>query len=195
MRANSVKPSFDGVTIVFHWITVGLVLAAFGAGLAHEQLHGPSVEIVLAIHRLLGLCIYLVTAFRLVWRRTGAYLPPFPDSLGAFHRLVVKLNEYALYAFLFLQPLTGLAQSVYRGKQIDLFLWQLPVLAQRDKAAVVFFHQLHEFGAIGLALLIGGHASAALVHHLILRDEILTRIVPGIEPRRQARPKLCRRAF
>src|SRR5271170_4894284 len=52
----------------------------------------------------------LVAIVRLGWRFSYAFLPPFPQNMPKVQQRVAKASEYALYALLLFQPLTGLAQ-------------------------------------------------------------------------------------
>jgi cytochrome b561 len=89
-----------------------------------------------------------------------------------------KLNEYGLYGFLLVQPLTGLANTLLHGRPFALFVWQVPAWFAPYKAISHLFQTLHELGSWMLLALIGIHAAAALFHGLILRDGVLQRMLP-----------------
>jgi cytochrome b561 len=98
------------------------------------------------------------------------------------HRAFVKLNEYALYALLLSQPVTGLAATLLRGRQFGIFLWQVPQLMPEQEVWTTL-QLVHEFGACAFGLLIAGHAAAALFHHFVLRDDVLHCMAPAITKR------------
>jgi cytochrome b561 len=171
--ARARRPPFDRLTIALHWTTVLLVAGLFASALMIEQATGEGeAKLLFQIHRSLGVATWTLSLFRLAWRRTGATLPPFPATMGGLQRWAARLNEYGLYALLLIQPLTGLGDTLSRGRPFDLFLWRVPALLARDKALATTFHSLHEIGAISLAVLIGLHAAAALLHALVLRDGV-----------------------
>lgn len=173
-------PSFDAATIALHWATVILVAALFAVALTLGQAeNGESARTLLTLHRSLGVCVWLLTLLRLAWRLTRARVPALPESLPPIQRLAARLNEAALYALLLVQPLTGMVQSLFRGKAFDLFFWTLPPLVARDKAIVHSFHAIHEWGAWTLAAAIGAHAAAGLLHGLVLRDGVFESMVPN----------------
>jgi cytochrome b561 len=87
-------------------------------------------------------------------------------------------SEYGLYALLLFQPLTGLAQSLTRGRQFMLFAWQVPKLMSSDKPLTMLFHQIHSVSAWVLLGLIGLHILAALFHRFVLKDEVLQSMLP-----------------
>jgi cytochrome b561 len=128
---------------------------------------------LLAFHRSLGVMIWTTTVLRILWRITGARSPEFPTSMTPMHQLGARLSEYALYAVLLIQPATGLAQTILRGHPFKLFVWSIPSLATRNLALTGLFSKIHEIGALA-----GLHAAAALVHHFILRDDVLQTMAP-----------------
>jgi cytochrome b561 len=168
---------FDRATMALHWLTVVLLLLQFATSLMLYWLE-REYQLLILIHRTTGSFIWLVVAARLAWRHSFARLPPFPPAMSLFQRRVAMLNEYSLYLLLLLQPLTGLADSLFRGRPFDLLIWHLPALLERNKAVFGIFHKLHELGAMALLLLITVHATAALFHGLVLRDGILARMIP-----------------
>ena len=179
ITAKLVRPPFDALTITLHWTTLLLVLAALGSGLLHGQVEDRSwAPHVLRVHRSLGVSIWVLTVLRLLWRLTGARFPAFPASMTEMHRLAARLSEYGLYALLLIQPATGLAQTILKGRQVELFAWSIPPIVRRDLALAGAFHEVHEIGAWCLVALAGLHATAALVHHFILRDDVLEAMAP-----------------
>jgi superoxide oxidase len=177
---SATRPPFDWVTIAVHWTTVALVLGLFALALAMSQVQDEaSAKTLLTLHRSMGVTVWTLTVLRLAWRLTRATLPPYPESMGAPQRLAARLSEYGLYLFLLAQPVTGMVQSLYRGKAFDLFfLWRVPAIVGRDRAMVHLFHAIHEWSAWAFAALIGLHASAALIHRFVLRDGVFQSMWP-----------------
>lgn len=176
---------FDAVTITLHWTTLALIVAQFASAWAHAlAADGAQANLTLALHRSLGVTVWLVVAGRLAWRRLFAVLPPFPATMPKVQRAIATASEYGLYALLLVQPLTGLAQSLARGRPFALFGATVPAMMARDKALTGLFHEVHEATAWALLALIGLHAAAALFHHMVLRDEVLTSMLPWKPSRR-----------
>jgi cytochrome b561 len=169
---------FDDLSIWLHWITLALVIAQFSSAWLLSAASGNQAAALLGFHRSLGVVIWLVTVCRLAWRTLFAALPPFPDSMPKFQQQMAKLNEYSLYALLILQPFTGLAYTLFRGRPFPLLLWQVPKVIPGDRALSDLFHEIHQIGALALLSLIGVHALAALFHRFILKDNILQRMLP-----------------
>ena len=180
------RPSFDGLTIGFHWATVFLVLAMFASAWLHalaEARQSDFTPVLLQVHRSIGVAIWVVTALRLAWRLTNASLPSFPPHMTSLHRGTVRLSEYGLYALLLGQPATGLLTTVFSGRPFALFGWGIFPLVPRDEMLRAAFHLSHEIGAWALAALVVAHAAAALFHHFVLRDDVLECMAPAIRRR------------
>ena len=174
---------FDDLSILFHWVTVLLVTALFAvAWLRGASEVGASAKALLTLHRSLGVTVWVLTLARLAWRSTFAHLPPFPPSMGRPHQWGAKASEYGLYGLLALQPLTGLAQTLYLGRPFALFGQQIPAVLPRDKPLMHVFNQVHEWGAWTLLGLIGLHATAALIHRFVLRDDVFQAMLPWTRP-------------
>ena len=161
---------FDQISIALHWLTVLLVFAQFAtAWLLVEG--GDGARIVLAVHRAIGAVIWIVVALRLFWRCSFAYLPAFTASMPKLQQRVAKLSEYGLYGLLLVQPLTGLGNTLLRGRPFTIGAWQVPALFAPDRAFAQVFELLHELGAWALLALIGLHA-VALPHAYSARRRV-----------------------
>jgi cytochrome b561 len=168
---------FDHVSIALHWITAGLVTGQLITAW-QVSLGGHGAMAALTAHRSLGLLIWLVVLARLLWRRAFAYLPPFPASLSRRRQQIAQLNEFGLYAVLMFQPLTGLANTLLRGRPFALFAWRAPAILPPAKTVAHVFATAHEAGAAVLLALLAMHAGAALFHEFGLRDGVLRRMLP-----------------
>ena len=168
---------FDQISMGFHWLTVLLVVSQFAAAWSLDYV-GEAATVVLTVHRSLGIVTWTVVLGRLIWRRNFAHVPAFPASMPKLQQIIAKLNEFGLYTLLLIQPLTGLADTLFRGHPFDLFFWEAPKVFDKNKALAHALHSVHVFGAWALLALIGMHAGAALLHGVILRDGVLQRMLP-----------------
>jgi cytochrome b561 len=142
---------------------------------------------LLLIHRSLGTTIWVGTAVRLAWRLTNAKLPPFPTKTTKIHRAFVQGSEYCLYGLLLSLPATGLTSTLFRGRQFALLFWQFPILLPEDNALHAVFHWAHQIGAWALGILVAVHSVAALVHHFLLRDDVLQCMAPVLKAKQHKR--------
>jgi len=183
------RPSFDSVTITLHWTSLLLVLAIMGTGLLYGQMEDrPWAAPLLWAHRSLGVIIWAITVVRISWRLKGARIPGFPTSMTRLHRFAARSSEYGLYVLLLTQPVTGLAQSISRGAPFALLAWTVPSIVSRNFGYVVLFYAVHKLGAWCLIGLVSLHASAALFHHFVRRDDVLETMAPILRRKRELDP-------
>lgn len=165
---------FDGLTRFFHWLTVVFVIFQLASGLLFELLEGtPYFLPLLMLHRSSGSALWAITVMRLGWRASFATFPPFPEGLPHLMQWTAKMSERGLYALLLVEPLSGLAHTLLRGRPFELLFWTVPALVPRSLAWSELFHELHQWGAWSLAGLVSLHALAALFHHFVLKDDVL----------------------
>jgi len=90
------------------------------------------------------------------------------------------LAHYALYALLIAVPVAGIVVQFARGDALPLFgLSDIPSPWLANRAFARSAKEVHEVLANALVIFAGLHAAAALVHHWILRDRTLVRMLPG----------------
>ena len=187
------RPSFDTATITLHWISLLLVLAMIGTGLLYGRMENrPGAPALLWAHRSLGVIIWAITVVRLAWRLKGARIPGFQTSLTRLHQIAARSSEYGLYVLLLTQPLTGLAQTVSRGAPFELLAWTVPSIVSKHFGYVVLFYAAHKVGAWCLIGLVSLHASAALFHHFVWRDDVLETMAPILRRKREGRKAVLR---
>jgi cytochrome b561 len=190
MRVQNVQPSparFDAVSMALHWLTLALIVALFAsAWLLGGAADGNEARSLLTIHRSLGVTTWVVTVCRLVWRWRFARTPALPPRTSTVQRRLAGGVHFLLLALLVMQPLTGLADTVFRGRPFALFIWQAPRFIGRDKIAAHAFHLIHEVGAFALLALIAGHTLAALAHRFVLRDAVLQSMAPSLRRKAEA---------
>jgi cytochrome b561 len=170
---------YDRISIVFHWATLLLIGVMFWSAWAREGVQDAAAAArLLTIHRSVGVSIWLVTMLRILWRILFAATPPLPPAIPTTHYVAARLNQLGLYALLMLQPLTGLLQTVWRGKPFGLFGATIPRLVGPDKDLSHLFRNVHEASATILLVLIGLHALAALFHGFVRRDGVMRAMLP-----------------
>ena len=84
-----------------------------------------------------------------------------------------------LYALLVAVPVSGIVLQFARGDSLPLFgLAEIVSPWTRDRAFARSVKEIHEVTANALVILAAFHAAAALVHHWVLRDRTLLRMLP-----------------
>lgn len=178
MAIASSPSRYSSVAIWFHWTIAALVIVNLAIGLLHESLL-KGVGWAMPVHISFGLCVLILSVGRIAWRLMHP-MPPMPTDIPQWQQVVGRATHIALYALIILLPLSGWL-IVSGGTRPIGFFWvatapKLPV----SKAMSGFGHESHGvLGWLMLALVVL-HVAAALRHHLILRDNILARMIPGL---------------
>ncbi|MDP9897897.1 cytochrome b [Variovorax ginsengisoli] len=163
-----------------HWITFVLVLLAYITINARKFLERGSAERLFAVesHFLLGMLVLLITVPRIVVRLRHA-APPIVPEPGVASRLAAWTAHLALFVFLVVQPVLGIASRLLSGRGIGLPLteWAIPSVGAAQPELAESLEHLHEFVGEAFYYVIGIHILAALWHWLGRRDNALQRML------------------
>lgn len=169
-------PSYDGVACALHWLTVILIAAQFIIGWIMPDVNRDTkVEGAIWWHLLVGGALLLIIFIRIVWRAT--HTPP-PDKLTPWLRLVSRSTHFLLYAVLIATPLLGWANASSRGWVVRIFnMIPLPALTAEGSPLGHAMGDVHGVMAWVLFAMIVLHVCAALFHRLILKDDVMKRMI------------------
>lgn len=168
------------VAQTFHWVVVVLILAQYTIGIYAVRLR-PGFEqlVVLARHKSIGLTVLGLAALRLGWRLISP-APALPAGMRRWQCACARASHGMLYFLLFALPLSGWLFSSASGVSVSWFgQLALPDLVPASKPLAHVLLQVHVALALALALTVGLHVAAALWHHLVRHDGVLTRMLPG----------------
>ena len=94
-------------------------------------------------------------------------------------RLTGELARLILCLLMICIPLTGWLMSSAKGFQTVYFgVLPIPDLLAKNKELGNLLREVHEALNFVLLAVVIGHAGAALKHHLIDKDDVLTRMLP-----------------
>ena len=178
---------------VLHW-GIGLLIIgmlAFGFYLTNAFNDGDPAKLGLVQwHKSFGFTVFALALVRILWRVFNP-TPALPDGMSALERMGAHVSHIALYVLMFVLPLSGWLMSSaspfndpgaypMQIKNMVFGLFEMPdPINPGDRDLEVLFHAVHEWAAIGLAVLLLAHVGAALKHHLVNRDTVLTRMWRG----------------
>jgi cytochrome b561 len=169
---------FDAVAMFFHWavvlaIAVSLVLAWYIETLdSGDQRTG-----LLAIHKSVGITIFLLAVARLAWRT----FHPAPQGLPAslWQHIAAKATHGLLYVLIVAMPITGYVAEAARGRATAFFGWfAVPRMTPLGRKLSFYAEAAHSYAQYALYVLVVLHVGAALYHQIILRDGIMSRMWP-----------------
>jgi cytochrome b561 len=170
---------YTAPAIALHWVLALALFASFSVGVYMTELPlSPQRLKLYNWHKWAGVTILLLSALRMGWRLTH----PAPADLPgpAWQLRAAHLTHGALYLLFFAVPLVGWAYSSAAGFPVVWFgVLPLPDFVNPDKAlaeAIKPWHAALAWTMAGLVLL---HIAAALKHHLVDRDGLLSRMLPN----------------
>jgi cytochrome b561 len=163
-----------------HWLIALMLFGMFGFGLYMVELPlSPQKLKFYSYHKWAGVTVFLLVLARLAWRIT--HRPPaLPAGMPAWQVTAAKAGHHLLYLLMVIVPLSGWLMSSAKGFQTVWFgVLPLPDLLAKDEAlgeALLLTHRLLNWFFM---LVVAGHVLAALKHHFIDRDGLLSRMLPG----------------
>jgi cytochrome b561 len=181
VAAGSAASRYDRTTIVLHWLTALLVLALFALAMVWDFFPRDARKQMESLHISLGIVLAAVLLLRLAWRATrGRRLPLAVEGLQG---KAAKAMHYLLYLLLVAQVLLGLAWRWAQAEAFQFFgLFPLRLATVRDGPLAHTLGELHDVVGWTIVVLAGLHAAVALIHHYVLKDAVLQRMLGGRKP-------------
>jgi cytochrome b561 len=180
MQWRNSAVGYGAVPQMMHWITVALVILAWFLGQFDDVFpKGAARAASLFVHISAGLAVIGILLLRLFWRLADPPPPVEHTILGAWLDRAGPLTHYLLYALLIAAPISGIVLQFARGDSLPLLgLAEIASPWAADRAFARSVKEFHEVTANALVILAAFHAAAALLHHWVLRDRTLVRMLP-----------------
>lgn len=181
---------FSPVGVVFHWVMAALVLFQIGLGWAMNLAVPAGGEKIFwfEVHSGIGLVIFVLAFFRMVWRAMVS--SPFNDAdTQGWKTIAAFVVERTFYVCFFLLPITGWVMwSAFAPpgplsvagfipwpqlpfEEVPLEMrWQIMGIAESVHLLLVWV----------LMILVPVHVAAALKHHFWDRHDVLTGMLPDV---------------
>jgi cytochrome b561 len=171
---------YGPVAKLLHWLVVALLAGQFVIAWTMPGIHRDTPqEDLVNLHLWVGALILLVVLARALWRLTHP-VPMVTDSTPEWQQRAAAATHVALYLLLVIVPVLGWANASSRGFTVTLFnLVTLPALLAKDSAFGHSLGDIHTVLSYVLLGVVGLHVLAALYHRVVLRDDVLSRMLPG----------------
>jgi cytochrome b561 len=187
LRSNDER--WGSIARLFHWVmaiailTMGLV----GHFMADMAVSPQKVKIY-AIHKSIGLTLLALALLRLSWRAIDRR--PREVPMPRWQAAAARVSHAFLYLLMLAIPLSGWVFNSAAGFPLRWFsLVRVPSLtggADPDLKALA--HTAHEGLFYVLLAVVALHAAAAVMHHVVDRDDTLRRMVPWLRRRTAVEP-------
>jgi cytochrome b561 len=187
---RNTETSYGSVAKFLHWLMALWFLTAYLVitYLTWGHTEGPIAG--LNYHKVIGFTILIPFVFRVVWRLTNPE-PKLPAGMPRWQARASRLSHFLLYFFMIAMPVSG-----YFGNfgGVDYGFFQVPPFARTGIANWIFttfditgqqwdvFFDTFHYRIVGpyvFSTLIIAHASAAFFHHVVQKDDVLKRMLPG----------------
>lgn len=175
---------YSQVAVFLHWTIAALIVLNFLLVWTHEWVPEAQGDLMMAIHMAFGITILALSLVRLFWRLTHRP-PPFAAGMKPWEAALARIN-YALFYLLMLGiPLAGWAMvSAFTepgAAAVSFGLFGIPAIpVEQGPEAGGLFHEIHEYLAFALLLLLALHVAGALKHQFFNRDGTLGRMIPWL---------------
>lgn len=171
--------SYGSVSKFFHWLIVLLVLIMVLLGYFMGDIsNGYWSGFAYNAHKLMGLSIFALMIFRLIWKCVNP-TPRLPPIMPKWQVLLAQWVQGLLYATLMAMPFTGwlMATAYGAAPHIGSFSLAMPFIP-KSIALASFFDNTHSVLAIVILCLTGMHTLGALKHYLIDNDGVMQKMLP-----------------
>ncbi|MEX3934559.1 cytochrome b [Paraburkholderia phymatum] len=177
LNALTQRRAYDGIARLLHWLVALLITAQFLLGWTMPDVHRDTLpDGLIAWHLGVGAAIVAAVVCRILWRVT--HQPP-PAELTPALSFISRATHALLYITLVAVPLAGWANASSRGWAVKLFgVVRYPDLTQNGSQTGHALGDVHGWLAWVLLALIVLHIGGALFHRIVLKDDVLQRMLP-----------------
>lgn len=169
---------YGAVSQFFHWSMALLMISLAGVGLWMMDLPPDNFKwFIYGWHKQLGITVFALVVLRYVWRAYNVQ-PHKPASLSTMQHMAAQAAHYALYGVMLAMPISGYIMSMAGGHGVNWFGVQLPDLIGKNPELGGIAREIHEYVGYAFWGLLALHAGAALWHHFVQKDDVLTRMLP-----------------
>jgi cytochrome b561 len=182
IAAGDDRTHYDPFAITLHWLTVALVATQFVLSQTWDWFTRPTERLMIVAHMSFGMILAAVIVVRVGWRLIpGHQMPP---AVSGWVELASKAVHYLLYVMLAAEAVLGFLLRWSGNEAMSFFGLQIPPpFAPFSKPAHRLIGDLHNWNGWAIVILATGHALAALYHHYVLHDRVLSRMLPTVRAR------------
>ncbi len=189
-KSENTTAHWGWVAKSFHWVIAILVLAQIPLGFyghnlfEHLQETGDRSQLdlmrtIFALHKSTGLVLGALIIARCYWRLNNE-IPPLSQELPHVLRLGALIVHWAFYVLILTMAVTGFIFSEHSTSRINFYLLvEIPQLFDPGEQIAQVMKAIHKVAAYTLTALVLIHTVAAFVHHFVMKDDTLVRMLPG----------------
>ena len=175
MRLTNSLTEYGSISKIFHWLSAAVLIFQIPLGFYLVDLDFNEKRLTIeSIHVLLGLSIFYITIFRLIYKVFNP-TPPLSNSIFPGQRLIAKLNHVFLYITIIMVTISGALKKLFNGEILDVIFFSLEIKDNFDLAEL--FYDVHIVANYTLISLISLHILAVITHKVLFRENLLKKIL------------------
>ena len=175
MRLTNSITEYGSISKIFHWLSAAVLIFQIPLGFYLVDLDFNEKRLTIeSIHVLLGLSIFYITIFRLIFKLFNP-TPPLSNSIFPGQRLIAKLNHVLLYITIIMVTISGALKKLFNGEILDVFFYSFEIKDNFDLAEL--FYDVHIVANYTLISLISLHILAVITHKVLFRENLLKKIL------------------
>lgn len=187
MTIKNTTTQYGAMSKTLHWLIFALfiyqfltaeIMHALVAGVPESTVYGVGKYAMYGWHKSIGMVLLFLALLRVTWIIYSP-APPLPTTLSKIDKFVATGTKLLLYTIILVMPLSGFVMSMAGGYGITMFgIIPIPNIIGENKALAGIAHEVHEYTAYAIYVVVGLHVLAALIHHYVKKDDILLRMLP-----------------
>ncbi|MCG7927769.1 MAG: cytochrome b [Candidatus Thiodiazotropha taylori] len=164
----------------FHWLLFFMLTFSVVAGNFMAAMPKGAEKLQAAgMHKSFGVILLILIMLRFFWKLINTTPKP-PAGTTMIEHLLAQGMHWLLYVLMFAQPLSGILMSQATGYPVNAFgLFEVPTLIDKDPEVAKIFRSGHGVIWIVLTVAASGHVAAAMFHHFIRKDSVLSSMTAG----------------
>ena len=175
MRLTNSLTEYGSISKIFHWLSAAVLIFQIPLGFYLVDLDFNEKRLTIeSIHVLLGLSIFYITLFRLIYKLFNP-TPPLSNSIFPGQRLIAKLNHVFLYITIIMVTISGALKKLFNGEILDVIFFSLEIKDNFDLAQL--FYDIHIIANYTLISLISLHILAVITHKVLFKENLLKKIL------------------
>ena len=175
MKLTNSLTEYGSISKIFHWLSATVLIIQIPLGFYLVDMDFSEKRLTVeSIHVILGLGIFYLTLFRLIYKIFNP-TPPLGHSIFIGQKIIAKFNHIFLYISILVITTSGALKKLFNGEVLDVFFFNLEVKDNFELAEI--FYEIHIFGNYTLIALISLHISAVAIHKLLFNENLLKKIL------------------
>ena len=180
LAITAAEPGYDRVARGLHWLVAALavIVVSLGWAIGGTPRNTWPREVLLLLHRSVGLTILAAMVLRALWR--WRHPPPaLPARVATLERFLAGCTHAALYVVFIAMPLAGYINAAAAGHAVSVFgIVSIPPLIPENNRVSQAAITVHLVGQYFLYLFVLLHIAGGMMHGIVKRDGVLERMLP-----------------